>query len=75
MIFTACALVAKRYGSVLIKGMDYTTFHTSIQSTLAKSFDEARKQNLKLNILLDAYSSIKMNITEKQTAIDDWIKR
>jgi type I restriction-modification system DNA methylase subunit len=74
MIFTACALVAKRYGSVLIKGMDYTTFHTSIQSTLAKSFDEARKQNLKLNILLDAYSSIKMNITEKQTAIDDFIE-
>jgi len=74
MIFTACALVAKRYGSVLIKGMDYKTFHTSIQSTLAKSFDEARKQNLKLNILLDAYSSIKMNITEKQTAIDDFIE-
>jgi type I restriction-modification system DNA methylase subunit len=74
MIFTACALVAKRYGSVLIKGMDYTTFHTSIQSTLAKSFEEARKQNLKLNILLDAYSSIKMNITEKQTAIDDFIE-
>lgn len=74
MIFTACALVAKRYGSVLIKGMDYTTFHTSIQSTLVKSFDEAGKQNLKLNILLDAYSSIKMNITEKQTAIDDFIE-
>lgn len=74
MIFTACALVAKRYGSVLIKGMDYTTFHTSIHATLAKSFDEARKQNLKLNILLEAYSSIKMNITEKQTAIDDFIE-
>ena len=74
MIFTACALVAKRYGSILIKGMDYTTFHTSIHATLAKSFDEARKQNLKLNILLEAYSSIKMNITEKQTAIDDFIE-
>ena len=37
MIFTACALVAKRYGSVLIKGMDYTTFHTSIHATLAKN--------------------------------------
>jgi type I restriction enzyme M protein len=46
MIFTACALVAKRYGSVLIKGMNYTTFHTSIHTTLAKSFEEARKQNL-----------------------------
>ena len=74
MIFTACALVAKRYGSVLIKGMNYTTFHTSIHTTLAKSFEEARKQNMKLDILLEAYSSIKMNITENQEAIDDFIK-
>lgn len=74
MIFTACALVAKRYGSVLIKGMNYTTFHTSIHTTLAKSFEEARKQNIKLDILLEAYSSIKMNITENQEAIDDFIE-
>ena len=74
MIFTACALVAKRYGSVLMEGMNYTTFHTSIHTTLAKSFDEARKQNIKLDILLEAYSGIKMNITENQDAIDDFIK-
>lgn len=74
MIFTACALVAKRYGSVLIKGMNYTTFHTSIHTTLAKSFEEARKQNVKLDILLEAYASIKMNITENQEAIDDFIE-
>ncbi|WP_226797448.1 N-6 DNA methylase [Aliarcobacter butzleri] len=74
MIFTACALVAKRYGSVLIKGMNYTTFHTSIHTTLAKSFEEARRQNVKLDILLEAYSSIKMNITENQTAIDNFIE-
>ncbi len=74
MIFTACALVAKRYGSVLVKGLNYTTFHTSIHTTLAKSFEEARKQNLKLDILLEAYSSIKMNVTENQEAIDDFIE-
>lgn len=74
MIFTACALVAKRYGSVLMEGMNYTTFHTSIHTTLAKSFEEARKQNIKLDILLEAYSGIKMNITENQDAIDDFIK-
>jgi len=74
MIFTACALVAKRYGSVLMTGMNYTTFHTSIHTTLAKSFNEARKQNLKLDILLEAYSAIKMNITENQEAIDDFIE-
>jgi type I restriction-modification system DNA methylase subunit len=48
-------------------------FHTSIQSTLAKSFEEARKQNIKLDILLESYSSIKMNVTENQEAIDDFI--
>lgn len=74
MVFTACALVAKRYGSVLLKGMNYTTFHTSIHTTLAKSFEEARKQNIKLDILLEAYSAIKMNITENQEAIDDFIE-
>ncbi|NCU31492.1 MAG: SAM-dependent DNA methyltransferase [Candidatus Moranbacteria bacterium] len=74
MIFTACALVAKRYGSVLMKGMNYTTFHTSIHTTLAKSFEEARKQNIKLDILLETYSAIKMNITENQEAIDDFIE-
>ena len=30
MIFTACALVAKRYGAWLDKGRDYTTLHNSI---------------------------------------------
>lgn len=74
MIFTACALVAKRYGSVLVKGMNYTTFHTSIHTTLAKSFEEARKQNAKLDILLEAYSSIKMNVSENQDAIDNFIE-
>lgn len=74
MIFTACALVAKRYGSVLMQGMNYTTFHTSIHTTLAKSFDDARKQNIKLDILLETYSAIKMNITENQEAIDDFIE-
>lgn len=73
MIFTACALVAKRYGSMLIEGMNYSMFHTSIQSTLAKSFEEARRQNIKLDILLETYSSIKMNVTENQEAIDDFI--
>lgn len=74
MIFTACALVAKRYGATLVKGMDYTTFHTSIHSTLSKSLEEAKRQNQKLDLLLDVYASIKMNITDNQQAIDDFIE-
>ena len=73
MIFTACALVAKRYGANLMVGMNYQTFHTSIHSTLAKSFQAALQQNIKLNILLEVYSSIKMNSTENQAAIDNFI--
>lgn len=75
MIFTACALVAERYGAQLskIKGMDYPTFHTTIHSTLAKSLLDAKKQNQKLDILLEVYSEIKMNSTENQEAIDDFI--
>ena len=73
MIFTACALVAKRYGATLVKGMDYATFHTSIHSTLAKSLAEAKRQNQKLDLLLEVYSEIKMNITNNQEAINDFI--
>ena len=74
MIFTACALVAKRYGAMLIKGMNYPTFHTLIHSTLSKSLEENRKQNQKLNILLEVYFEIKMNSTENQEAIDNFIE-
>lgn len=73
MIFTACALVAKRYGAVLIHGMSYNSFCNSIRDTLSKSYEDAIKQNRKLDILLDIYSGIKMNITDNQNAIDDFI--
>jgi len=74
MIFTACALVAKRYGSVFSKGMPFETFHTDIKSTLNKSFADAIKINQKLNILLEIYAIIKMNMTENQDAIDEFIE-
>lgn len=74
MIFTACALVAKRYGATLTKGMNYETFHTCIHSTLAKSLENSRKQNQKLDLLLEVYSEIRMNSTENQEAIDKFIE-
>ncbi len=73
MIFTACALVAKRYGAWLDKGRDYTTLHNSILNTLSKSLETAIKQNEKLKILLEMYSKVQMNITTNQKAIDDFI--
>lgn len=75
MIFTACALVAERYGAGLrrLKGMGYATFHTAIHSTLSKSLEDSRKQNTKIDILLEEYSDIKMNTTDNQKAINDFI--
>ena len=73
MIFTACALVAERYGAGLqrLKDMGYATFHTAIHSTLSKSLEDSRKQNAKIDILLEEYSDIKMNTTDNQQAIND----
>lgn len=76
MIFTACALVAKRYGAMLIKGMEFSVMTNSILNTLSKSLEEDRKKNLKLDTLIEVYSSIKMNRSDNQEAIDnfiDWI--
>ena len=75
MIFTACALVAQRYGAKLsgMKDMGYATFHTGIHSTLAKSLLISKSQNIKIDILLEEYSDIKMNSTENQKAINNFI--
>ncbi len=73
MIFTACALVAVRYGANLASGVDYATFHTSIHSTLAKSLIKDKQQNIKLDLLLEVYSEIRMNTQENQKSIDDFI--
>ena len=74
MIFTACALVAKRYEAILIKGMDFSLMKNSILSTLGKSLEESKKQNLKLDLLIDVYAEVKMNNASNQEAIDNFIK-
>lgn len=74
MIFTACALVAKRYDAILIKDMDFSLMKNSILSTLSKSLEESKKQNLKLDLLIEVYSEIKMNNASNQEAIDNFIK-
>lgn len=74
MIFTACALVSKRYDVYLKKGMDFNLMKHAILNTLSKSLEESRKQNLKLDILVDVYAEIKMNNTANQEAIDNFIE-
>lgn len=77
MIFTACALVAQRYnpqnGLQKLKDMDYSTFHNWIYSALSKALEEDKKQNSKLDVLLEEYASVRMSITENQEAINDFI--
>lgn len=63
MIFTACALVARRYEAVLVRGMDYTEFHNGILNALNKAIRVDVQQNAKLHLLSDVYSEIKMNVS------------
>jgi type I restriction-modification system DNA methylase subunit len=74
MIFTACALVAQRYNSkCLIEGMDWATLHQSILSSLKKSYEEAKKQNNKLDLIAEQFALIQCNYTENQEAINSFI--
>ena len=73
MIFTACALVAVKEGAILHKGTEYSLFHQTILNQLSKSLKEAKKQNEKLELLCEVYSEIKMNTTDNQAAIDNFI--
>lgn len=74
MIFTACALVAKRYGATLFEGMSFNLFSTSIKETLAASFSSDLAKNCKLQVLLDVFSEIKINAQCRQESINQFIK-
>ena len=62
MIFTACALVAKRYDALMISGMDYSEFHNAILNCLNKELLRDKHQNQKLGLLADVFSEIRMNL-------------
>ncbi|MBR2393167.1 MAG: SAM-dependent DNA methyltransferase [Alphaproteobacteria bacterium] len=73
MIFTACALVAKRYGALLHYGMNWDTLNTSVLSTLKRSYQDSRRVNQKLDLIEESYKSIQCNFSENATAIDEFI--
>ena len=62
MIFTACALVAKRYDALMVSGMDYSEFHNAILNCLNKELLRDKHQNQKLGLLADVFSEIRMNL-------------
>lgn len=62
MIFTSCALVGQRYNQkCLMKDMDWATLHTSILSTIKKSYENAKKQNQKLDLIAEQFALIQCN--------------
>ncbi len=74
MIFTACALVAKRYGALLHEGMNFLTLKSSILSTLSETIQADVQQNLKIQYLTKVYDSIEVNNENNQKAINEFIK-
>ena len=79
MIFTACALVAKRFGALMVNGMDYAAFTNAIQTSIANALKHDKKQNQKLTLLLEVFSEIRMNLNvnsedeEEQQHVKDLI--
>jgi len=74
MIFTACALVAKRFDAILIKGQSYIGMKSEIEATLQKQETETKEEKEKIDFLLDVYHEIKMNNPDNQEAINDFIE-
>lgn len=74
MIFTACALVAKRYGAVLDSNMSFKVMQTSILDTLVQNLEEDKRLNAKLELLTEVYSEIKMNNPNNPSAIANFIE-
>lgn len=73
MIFTACALVAKRFDAKLSKGLSYLGMKAEIEATLKKQPSENEKEKSKIDFLLEVYKEIQMNNPDNQKAIDDFI--
>lgn len=73
MIFTACALVAKRFDAKLVQGQSYLGMKSEIEATLQKQKTESDKEKAKIDFLLEVYREIKMNNPDKQDAINDFI--
>ena len=74
MIFTACALVAKRYNAHLYENMNFPILKQSILSTLQNTIEEDLRQNLKLQYLTNVYNAIEMNNDKNQEAINNFIR-
>lgn len=74
MIFTACALVAKRYGAFLDSNMNFPTMKAAILSKLDEQLTEDKKKNDKLTLLTEVYQEIKMNNANSKEGIKEFVE-
>lgn len=75
MIFTACALVAKRYGAGIYPDMDYDVLRTAIKSKLENVLSEDIKVNAKLRYLIDIFDTINVGNPNNDYAILTFVNK
>lgn len=75
MIFTACALVAKRYGACIYPDMDYDVLRTAIKSKLVNVLSEDIKVNAKLRYLIDIFDTINVGNPNNDHAILTFVNK
>lgn len=75
MIFTACALVAKRYGAVISKDMTYDVLRFAIQDKLKHILSDDIKVNDKLKYLIERFDAINAETPNNPKAISTFIEK
>lgn len=75
MIFTACALVAKRYGAGIYPDMDYEVLRTAIKTKLENVLSEDIKVNAKLRYLIDIFDTINVGNPNNDYAILTFVNK
>ena len=75
MIFTACALVAIRYGAHLTPKMGYKALRASISERLGVELEEDLRINHKLSSLIKIFESIEVGNPKNDEAIEIFISQ
>lgn len=75
MIFTACALVAIRYGATLSPNMGYKQLRATISERLSVELEDDLRINHKLSSLIKIFESIEVGNPKNEKAIEIFISQ
>lgn len=75
MIFTACALVAIRYGATLSPNMGYKQLRATISERLGVELEDDLRINHKLSSLIKIFESIEVGNPKNEKAIEIFISQ